>query len=247
MFLNQNTDCAKNLKKAVQIAQQKKEQSFFVFDVDSTLLCMKYRTQAIIRDCENDPSFAKPFSKHLEALQKVKVTERDWSVREVLYRYGFSKEMDLLLAVEKIWKKKFFSSEYLHLDQPYKGCTEFIQHISQQGVELYYLTARNHERTREGTIESFKKWNFPLKSENHLIMKKASESDLTDAEYKVKHLKNMIKQTKTVVFFENEPLILNKSAKEVPEVRLFWMNSTHSRQAQPPKTALPLNMSYVWQ
>ena len=122
MPLNSQSTHAENFKKAIQTAKQKKEKSLFAFDVDSTLFCMKYRTQAIIRDCLKDSLFCEQFPEHLNTVKQVEVTERDWSVKEIMSRYGFSTEDPLVLAIEKIWKKGFFTNNYLHLDKPYKGC-----------------------------------------------------------------------------------------------------------------------------
>ena len=245
MSLNLQSAYADNFKKAVQTAEQKKEKSLFVFDVDSTLFCMKYRTQAIIRDCLKDPLFCERFPEYLNTVKQVGVTEKDWAVEEIMSRYGFFKEDPLVLAIQKIWKKSFFTNNYLHLDKPYKGCVSFVQNISQLGARVYYLTARNRATMHEGTVQSLKFWNFPLESEKHLIMKEHTEME--DATYKTEHLKKLIQKSDTILFFENEPVVLNKVAKAIPKIHLFWMNSTHSRKEEPPKNALPLTTNYVWQ
>lgn len=244
MSQNSKADGLENLKKALQIAEQKKEQAFFVFDVDSTLFCMRHRMQAIIRDCVKCPHFRQKFAEHLKRIQKVVVTDRDWSIQEIMSRHGFVENDPLVLTVEQIWKKKFFSNDYLHLDQPYKGSASYLHLISKQQVQLYYLTARNQATMDKGTLQSFRKWNLPLKHEKHLIMKKKSESHLSDAEYKLKYLKEMIAQQACVLFFENEPVILNFTNQHLPSVQLYWINSTHCRQEKPPQNALPLSMDY---
>lgn len=246
MSSHQSLAHTENFKKALKTAEQKKGEALFVFDVDSTLFCMKYRTQAIIRDCAKDPVFCQKFPEQVHIVQQVEATERDWSVREILSRYGFSEKDPLTLSLEKIWRNKFFSGEYLHLDRPYKGCVEFIRRISQFGSHVCYLTARSRRQMYEGTLQSLKNWAFPLKDEKHLIMKENSESELSDAEYKIKHLKEMTAQNPCVLFFENEPVILNMANRTLPSLKLFWMNSTHSRREQPTQNALPLSMNYCF-
>ncbi len=233
-----------NLRKAIQIAKQKKEESLFVFDMDSTLFCMKYRTQAIIRDCLKDPLFCETFSEYLSAIRQVRVTARDWSVEEIMSRYGFLKEAPLVLAVQKIWRKNFFANTYLHLDKPYKGAASFVRHISQLGAQVYYLTARNQAAMREGTVQSLKFWSFPLKDEKRLIMKEDSEAE--DAAYKMERLKKLAQKSDAVLYFENEPVALNRAVQSIPQALLFWINSVHSRREKPPPSALPLSMNYVW-
>lgn len=244
MSLKPQPAYTENFKKAIQTAEQKKEKSLFVFDMDSTLFCMKYRTQAIIKDCLKDSLFCKHFPEHLNIIKQVEVTEKDWSVEEIMCRYGFSKNDPFVLAIQKIWRKSFFTNNYLHLDKPYKGCVSFVRHIFQLGAKVYYLTARNRSTMYEGSVQSLKFWNFPLENESHLIMKEQTEME--DAFYKTKHLKKLTQKSDTILFFENEPVILNRVAQEIPQIHLFWMNSTHSRREEPPKNAFPLTTNYVW-
>ena len=234
-----------NFKEVIEIAKQKKDKSLFVFDVDSTLFCMKYRTQALIESCLENPVFCEKFKAHLEKIKKIQVTETDWSISEIMGRYGFLPKEEVVSAVHKIWKTGFFSNKYLCLDRPYKDCVNFIQHISKLKAQVYYLTARNYHTMYEGTVQSLSQWSFPLKNPSHLIMKKDSSN--TDAVYKINHLQTFSKQFNTILFFENEPVILNKVAQQLPQIHLFWMNSTHSRQERPPETALALNMKYSFE
>ena len=234
-----------NFKKVIEIAKQKREKSLFVFDVDSTLFCMKHRTQALIDSCLKNVVFCEKFKDQLEKIKTIQVTETDWSIPEIMSRYGFHLEEEIVTAVHKIWRKGFFSNDYLYLDRPYKDCVSFVQHISQLKAQVCYLTARNYHTMYEGTVQSLKQWNFPLKNESHLIMKKDSNSN--DAGYKTDHLQSLSKKFDSILFFENEPVILNKVAQQLPQIHLFWMNSTHSRQEKPPKTALTLNMKYSFE
>ena len=241
-ILKRKTDSPqKNLKKALQISNTKKQQAVFVFDIDSTLLCMKYRTQAIIDEALQKDFLLKEFSQDSKKLSQVKVTETDWSVVDILSRYGI-KDQKLLKKIESHWKKLFFSDKYLHLDQPYEGAVDFLNKLASQN-SIYYLTARNNDILRQGTLKSLKKWGFPLQEDCHLIMMKQSLKE-SDKEYKSKHLKILSKQFESVCFFENEPVILNQVNKILPHVHLFWMNSTHSRKETPPRKALTLSMDY---
>lgn len=242
MLLTNKENSENNLKKALLMAKQKKEKGLFVFDLDSTLFCMKYRTQAIIQDGIKNETFHSQFPKQIEMIKKAQVTERDWSIPEILSRYGFSPQEPFVLAMNKFWRKHFFKNDYLHLDRPYKGCVNFIQNISQFKSKIFYLTARNKNSMFEGTVQSLKKWKFPFENEKQLIMKEDNKT--TDADYKTKQLQKLSEKYETIVFFENEPVILNQVAKTIPEVHLFWLNSTHSRREEPPKTAFPLSMDY---
>ena len=234
-----------NLKEIIETTQTKKEKTLFVFDIDSTLFCMKYRTQALIDSCLKSADFCKKFKPYLQKIKEVEVTETDWSIQEIMTRYGLHPEEEVVTAIQAIWKKGFFSNDYLHLDQPYENCVRFVQYIAQLKAQIYYLTARNYNTMVDGTILSLKKWGFPLKNESHLIMKK--DSKISDTDHKVNHLQDLSQKFDTILFFENEPVILNRVAQALPKIQLFWMNSTHSRREQPPKTAFTLNMKYSFE
>ena len=233
---------AEHLKKALKFTEQPKARNLFVFDLDSTLFCMKYRTQAIIDSCLREEEFRYQFSDKIEKIKKIKVTERDWSVKEIMSRYGFSPEEPCVLFMNKYWKRSFFKNTYLHLDRPYKGCVEFVNRIASGNTVIFYLTARNHTTMLEGTIKSLKKWRFSFEDEKKLIMKENTETE--DAIYKTEELKQLRKKYKTILFFENEPVILNRVAQDIPDIHLFWIDSTHSHREKPPETALPLPINY---
>ena len=230
-----------NLKKALQISDQKRELAVFVFDIDSTLFCMKYRTQAIINQALQEDFLLKEFTQYSKKISEIKVTETDWSIVEILSRYGVT-DKKLVQKMEFYWRRSFFSNQYLYLDQPYEGAVDFLKKLSKSTI--YYLTARNYERLRQGTLKSLNKWGFPLQKESHLIMKKTSKETETDKEYKTQYLELLSKEFESICFFENEPVILNQVSRSLAHVHLFWMNSTHSRREKAPHKALKLSMNY---
>ena len=237
---------SKNLEKALKIAQKYGNKSLFVFDMDSTLFCMKYRVQAIIAHAFHEPSLLEDFPNEIKNLPFIEPQVSDWSIEDVLSRYQPALPQEFLKRVEKIWRKKFFSNEYLCFDRPYPGAPQFLQKLSQLGAELFYLTARNYNSMRPGSLRSLKRWNFPLKQDEHLIMKKegSPENFIGDADYKSRELKKLSQKFQILCFFDNEPLILNQVEKDLPQIELFWIDSTHSKQAQVTKKALVVPPEY---
>ena len=228
-----------NLRKAIEIIRKYRFHIAAVFDLDSTLFCMKYRTEAIIKE------FIKKYEcspETISLIKNLKVTERDWSVPEILSRYGIMPDNPLVKALYKHWKEYFFKDKFLHLDRPYPGGAEYINLLKEQGASIFYLTGRNQKTMMSESLASLKKWNFPLEQPSHLILKENTEKE--DSQYKMHKLKFIQNKFKTVLFFENEPVILNVIASQMPQVKLFWVNSTHSRKQSPPKEAFPVPMDY---
>ncbi len=231
----------KNLQKAIELTKKNQPNVAIVFDLDSTLFCMKYRTQAIINDYIQQDSFVAQSSLR-EKMQSIEVTKKDWSIEEILKRYDLDKNEQLLKRLAVFWRKTFFTNDYLHYDQPYSGSIPFVKHLNDLGGIIFYLTARNLQNMEEGTLSTLKKYNCPLKTKEHLILK--SNREQSDAEYKTEELKKLSQQFKTILFFENEPVILNLVNQTLKDIHLFWMNSTHSGKANPPKIALPISTEY---
>ena len=232
-----------NLKKALALvkgrAGQGKGAVAAVFDLDSTLFCMKHRTEAILKGFvkERAPPSAKA------KLADLTVTERDWSVEEVFSRYGLSPEDPVTKAARSYWNNRFFTNEFLlKWDRPYPGAADYVRRMEKAGAAVFYLTGRSRRSMGEGSLVSLRKWGFPLQNPARLILKGKADDD--DALYKSGELAKIQERHKFIVFFENEPIILNRVEKVFPKIRLFWMKSAHSRKETPPKSALPVPPDY---
>lgn len=58
---------------------------------------------------------------------------------------------------------------------PLTGSQEFYNYAASKGVQVFYITNRL-EQEREGTLKNLKKYNFPLQSENNLILRSKESS-----------------------------------------------------------------------
>lgn len=206
-----------------------------VFDLDSTLFCTDHRTKKIIYDSIETQEFKDQFPEDIEKVKKIRIDSRDWSIEDIFEREGYDREHPVVHFIYKKWRHHFFNNKYLDFDEPYEGAPEFVNSIKQKEAKILYLTARGEARMREGTIRSLNKWGFPLAKQEHLILKK--EEKILDSTYKHDELIKIQQNHKTILFFENEPVILNLIQKNLPEIQLFWIDSTHSRQETPPEKA----------
>jgi len=198
-----------------------------VFDLDSTLFEVHHRTAKILEEFLN--------LKHLDVefvrrAKKVVIEPYDWGIKSAFVRVGFTdfpepikKEMILF------WRERFFSDDYLELDHPSEGAVEFVNEVHDLGAHILYLTGRDTLRMGKGTHKTLKKWGFPvLESTSDLVMK--PKSGIEDVEYKVEVLRAF---EGAQWFFENEPKILHAVEKHYPQLRLVWLDTTHSGQAEP--------------
>ncbi|MBV8326527.1 5'-nucleotidase, lipoprotein e(P4) family [Chryseobacterium sp.] len=58
---------------------------------------------------------------------------------------------------------------------PLTGSQEFYQYAASKGVQVFYITNRT-EQERPGTLKNLKKYNFPLQSDTHLILRSKESS-----------------------------------------------------------------------
>lgn len=199
-----------------------------VFDLDSTLFNVSTRTQKILHE------FA---AAHTEAerkadLLKIEIHPREWGLKESLTRAGFKIEehMDLHQSLRDFWVERFFTNEYLHYDVPYKGAVYFVQRLHQLGLPVKYLTGRDVARMGRGTLEVLLKWGFPvLEGELHL----KPHRSMNDEEFKYEWVRELAKDKDLkIFFFENEPVNINAIGRQLPDIKIVYMNTTHSRREE---------------
>jgi len=63
--------------------------------------------------------------------------------------------------------------------KPLTGALEFFKYADSKGVAIFYVTNRL-EKEREGTAKNLKRYNFPLPSDNNLILRSAEKSKNKD-------------------------------------------------------------------
>jgi hypothetical protein len=199
-----------------------------VFDLDSTLFNVAPRTEQILKQ------FAEKEKR--PDLFKIKVHPKDWGLKEILIREGFDlsdrspHNIQLHQRLISFWTEKFFSNDYLHFDTPYSGAVHFVQTLFKKNIEVHYLTGRDISRMGQGTREVLLKWGFPILSEKHLHLK--PHKDMDDHSFKLDWVINFRKQagTSDIYFFENEPVNINAIGAVVADLKIVYLNTTHSRK-----------------
>lgn len=197
----------------------------FVFDLDSTVFDVTPRTQAIFEDfCRSHSSLEIP---------ELKFEHADWGIRQAFTRLGISTSEPLFQNFHRFWQRKFFSSEYLHCDVPYPSSIEFIDYIFRLGTTVSYLTGRDAEHMQNGTINCLRNFSLPLKSDFSNLKMKPQKAWGEDEDFKARELQMMLQQwRRPIVFFENEPVIIDLVRKELPEVAIVYTDTVHSGQSE---------------
>jgi hypothetical protein len=207
-----------------------------IFDLDSTLFEVSSRTQAILQKLGGTSEFQSKFETASETLRTIEVLPSDWGIKSLLTRYQGLTSTELLHHVRDFWRRHFFSSHFLDQDVMHPFANEYVRHLAELGAEIFYLTGRPQGSMREGTIAALRKFEFPLVSDAHLLMKPSDVE--TDEHFKTVALKELIPRFSHVWFFENEPVIIDEIRAALPQVKIVFVDTVHSGKSTPP-TDLP--------
>jgi len=214
-----------------------------IFDLDSTLFEVSARTQAILQQLGGLEDFKSKYETESETLRTIEVLPSDWGIKSLLTRYQSLASSELVKHVRDFWRKHFFSSHFLHHDEIYPFADEYVRHLHELGAEIFYLTGRPSGPMRPGTVKALRKWNFPLVSEEHLLMKPSDVE--TDEHFKTVALKALAPRFEHIWLFENEPVIIDEIRALVPSVRIVFVDSIHSGKSVPPADLPKIGSSFA--
>ncbi len=217
------------------ILNNKKWQPTVIFDLDSTLYNVSHRTQKIIYNFADEVNIRKQYPIEAQKLKSVIVKPGDWGMREALLRANFSAPPELIIAIKDYWKTHFFSSDLLHEDIPYPGAVDYVNALFDVGVQVHYLTGRDAQNMHSGTVASLKYWKFPTHNLDKILMMKPYKGSAEDEDFKANKIRDLKSNIPTTWFFENEPVIINKVKEALPDIKIVWLDTTHSKKASPPE------------
>ena len=218
-----------------------------IFDLDSTLFNVTKRSQEIVRALSDNKDFCKSFPKEAQLLQSITVHHDEWGIKDAVLRLGI-RNANAQKAIKKYWSHYFFSNEFLTYDVPYPGAPEFVSDLHQRGAEIVYLTGRDQNHMKEGTIESLTHWKFPIQIENSKLLMKP-DKDIKDHEYKKDAIENLLEYRPKLTFdstwlFENEPANISAIESKFPELKVVFMDSVHSGREDSPTHLPSLKMKF---
>ncbi|OIP30859.1 MAG: hypothetical protein AUK47_24020 [Deltaproteobacteria bacterium CG2_30_63_29] len=178
-----------------------------IYDLDSTLFNTGARSLQILREfCVLRPELL-PFAAALDP------ATMGYLLQDDLRALGYEDEA-VLEALGDFWKVRFFLDNYIQYDLPYPGALELVQRSIEAGMLPYYLTGRDTENMREGTVKALRSHGFPLDGEIVLRTKPCWED--TDLRFKTEVIEELRALGDVVLVFENEPKNANMFARAFP-------------------------------
>lgn len=203
------------------------------FDLDSTLFDLTGRVTKIVDHFRQIDANRMRFPEECRLLESLEIHRSDWGLKAPLERLGIQCDGPFFKALHQHWADAFFSNNFLAYDEPLPGAVSFVRKLHELGAHIMYLTGRDIPRMGEGTYKSLLNKKFPVDHPTvQLVLK--PHAHLDDANFKAEILRQIEARYERIWFFENEPVNLNLVARECPNVKLVFIDSTHSGREQPP-------------
>lgn len=244
------------IKEQVNEDRRRGRRNLLVFDLDSTLFDVSFRSQKILLEFALNPDHQTRFPKETNLLKDVIIAPTDWGIRSSIERLPFEHppQQDFLEHVKTFWMRHFFDSKYLDHDQPYPGAVEFVRFFANQPLtDIVYLTGRDIKRMLIGTERSLQLHGFPTPgfpmssdaSQGHVKLALKPDTHISDTDFKCQwfHQIEMLRYHH-IWFFENEPANIDRVMREHPSVEIIFFDSTHSGKLPTP-SHLPSINSYL--
>ncbi len=197
-------------------------------DVDSTLLHVHKRNEAIFHSFLREVPEGAEALRRTPALSSLRFEATDWGWKEPFKRAGFLWPEPLMLQMEAFWDLHFFSGRFLHKDYEFEGAAAFLNGVKEStSARVFYLTARDEERMGEATRLDFESRNFPVEARFRLWLKPTRA--LPDAEFKAQVCRQLTQETSAPIYLiDNEPTVLHAAQEILSSEGLIRMDSVHS-------------------
>ncbi len=192
-----------------------------LFDLDSTIFNVVPRSRYILTTSLKELGLRPIHVPHFNF---------DWGLTQSLHRITPRLLDDQFLTIVQNWNKHFFSNSMLVHDTIYPGALNLIERFKKLNFDIGYLTGRDVHRMFDGTQHQILKYDLPLSSPQHLILK--PHKDIKDTLYKKEALNSLLKVYKKVIYFDNEPQIL-KHLDPSPFLQKVWVKTQHSGKCLP--------------
>ena len=209
----------------------------WIFDIDSTLMCLSARFQHIFFDYLrfHHPGPVSPAI--WAAAHRLSPEEHRYGIFESLYpafsQCGIEGAETLARQFEErmlpFWLDAFFSDRYLDKDFAYPGAAAFVSAVRAMGVHVCYLTGRPAKNMTQGTRLSLRQLGFPLDDQSSFLVLKTNEEE-SDVEYKHRYLRQLNRRYRVLGFVDNEPENVRAQIQINRDAASVWFHSISSNR-----------------
>ncbi len=214
-----------------------------IFDLDSTLFCTATRLKSILiryiashstDHAAMDPAWIK-LAHQLESIhQNYSVPATLFQMMKRFHPEDQAKSLvkEFWPGFEEYWKEEFFLSRNMTVDPPYEGSVEFVKKTVEMGYSPIYLTGRDYGRGMDGTKHALRRWDYPLGSHSHTILK--PDRAMKDMDFKQGVAQVLNSRFDVHFVIDNEPENLAMFAVKIPSSEIVFFHSIMSHRWSAP-------------
>lgn len=220
-----------------QMIATAQEGSVGIFDLDGCVFDTRPRQSLIFR--EYGVKHGVPECLHIEDKHFL-----NWDLKKPFRLLGIAPERieEIFPELEKFWRERFFTSEYVLRDIVMPGAFQLLWECYHRGMTIVYLTGRDHNM-RRGTEECLRWFGLPYDIERtHLITKPVFS--MQDTAYKMDAVEQIESYGEVVLTIDNEPSNINAFAKRCPSALSVFMETDHSFRKDTPDSSIPRIRSF---
>lgn len=203
-----------------------------VFDLDSTLFEVRYRTLRIMqefgRKLGRRPSASD--SELLNWLRRAQASDLLYGLEASAKAAGLELsstiDREIMQELQEFWFDRFFSDHYLLADRPSPGAVEYVRLVKSSGIKVIYLSGRDWPQSGRGTVAALRHAGFPMSEEDKLVLK--PKFHVPDFEFKREALVEIDEDYSVIALFDNEPKNFNVFEKVMPQSSLVFCHTVCS-------------------
>lgn len=207
------------------------QQPVVIFDLDDTLFDSRYRKLAILHEFASEIATQQKFPQETSILLGLDVDRLHYDIVDTLAAAGVSNAA-LLEELQAFWSARFFTNEYVTLDQPIFGGVEYVNRLKADGAIIIYLTGRDAPNMGEGTEQALRAAGYPLDEMTRLMLKPSA--DIDDTVFKQQVFATIASLGKVVSAFDNEPSNVNAFKTFFKDATVVFLDTRHSKKPDRP-------------
>lgn len=213
----------------VEFVKNVKKGEVVVFDLDDTLMDLRYRGMGFYTEMAKDAELQKKFPKETQMLlDGLNLDVVGYTPEITLAGVGILKSEYSAFASEadSYFGSHAFTSSALAWDKPVAGAVDLVNDLFNKGAVIVYLSGRS-ENVQDASEKSLKKLGFPIGVANTAIFLKPEGSRGNTSDFKGRVGTEIQKLGTVVAVFDNEPanLVQIRKVWGAKSAKLFFLNT----------------------
>ncbi len=237
LALSRQTDVLEDLLGEVAALSRAGGAPLVVFDLDDTLLSTAQRHVRILREFASQPKVRALYPDEAWLLAQMEPSQVRYLIAETAREAGVD-DAGLLEELKAFWFARFFTNEYLAVDEEIPGAADYCQEVEARGGRPVYMTGRD-EGMRSGTLEALSRRGFPPPDGEKAFLILKPRFETPDLEFKTEALRRLGGMGRVAGGFENEPAHVNLLREAFPDSRMVFVDTRHSGKPVRPLPQIP--------